>query len=94
MEGDWPDIYRLNQYIQGCLEHGTMATEVLQQMDRWPTWMWANEEVAALGEWLHSYNQSQEANQQVGFYGIDVYSRWDSIEEVLAYLEEEDAAAA
>lgn len=94
VEGDWPDIYRLNQYIQGSLEHGTTATEVLQQMDRWPTWMWANEEVAALGEWLHSYNQSQEANQQVGFYGIDVYSLWDSMEEVLAYLEEEDAAAA
>ncbi len=94
VEGDWPDMYRLNQYIQGSQEHGATATEVLQQMDRWPTWMWANKEVAELGDWLHTYNQSKAANQQVGFYGIDVYSLWDSMEEVLSYLEQEDAPAA
>lgn len=42
VEGDWPDLYRLNQYIKGSSAYGSSAEEVLQQLDRWPTWMWAN----------------------------------------------------
>lgn len=94
VEGDWPDLYKLNKYVKGSAEQGTSARQVLQQLDRWPTWMWANEEVADLGEWLRTYNQSQEPAKQVGFYGIDVYSLQASMEEVLAYLEEQDPASA
>lgn len=94
VEGDWPDLYKLNKYVKGSAEQGTSARQVLQQLDRWPTWMWANVEVADLGEWLRTYNQSQEPAKQVGFYGIDVYSLQASMEEVLAYLEEQDPASA
>lgn len=94
VEGDWPDLYKLNQYIQGSNQEGASAREVLQQLNRWPTWMWANEEVAELAEWLRMYNQSQEADNKVGFYGIDVYSLRPSMEAVLHYMEREDPAAA
>ncbi|AHM59477.1 erythromycin esterase [Flammeovirgaceae bacterium 311] len=94
VEGDWPDMYRLNQYIKGSDTNGSSAAEVLRQQERWPAWMWANEEVAALGEWLRTYNQNRDAGRQVGFYGLDVYSLWDSLEEVIAYLDTTDPAAA
>ena len=93
-EGDWPDLYKLNQYIKGNTSYGTSAGQVLQTLDRWPTWMWANQEVADLGEWLRSHNQAQSSEKQVSFYGLDVYSLWDSLREVQAYLEETDPAAA
>jgi erythromycin esterase len=66
---------------------------VLSTLDRWPTWMWANEEVAAFGEWLRGYNQ-QHPDAPVSFYGMDVYSLHDSMKEVLRYLQDSNANAA
>src|SRR5690606_14535012 len=61
--------------------------------ERWPTWMWANEEIVALVEWLRQHNEDQPMDRKVGFYGLDVYSLWDSMNAVLDYLENHDGAA-
>src|SRR6266571_4276547 len=45
VEGDWPDCYRVNRYVKGFPDSSASAREVLHAFDRWPTWMWANEEV-------------------------------------------------
>src|SRR5947209_3354212 len=45
VEGDWPDCYRVNRYVKGYREAGSSARDVLHAFERWPTWMWANEEV-------------------------------------------------
>lgn len=87
VEGDWPDCYEINRYSKGYEESGETAVEVLHNFERWPTWMWANWEIAALAEWLRAYNADQPENLQVGFYGLDVYSLWESMEEVMGYLE-------
>jgi erythromycin esterase len=42
VEGDWPDCYRVNRYIKGYSDSGESAYKVLQEFERWPTWMWAN----------------------------------------------------
>lgn len=76
IEGDWPDAYRLHNYIQR--NEGESAKNVLMKNHRWPTWMWANEEIAKLIEWMKT--------QKSGFYGLDVYSLFESIEEVVNYL--------
>src|SRR5919204_6851727 len=52
VEGDWPDCYRVNRYAKGYPESGDNAREVLHNFERWPTWMWANEEIMDLAEWL------------------------------------------
>jgi erythromycin esterase-like protein len=49
---------------------------------------WANEEVVALAEWLRDRNLGRDEEHQIGFYGLDVYSLWDSLHEVLRYLQE------
>ncbi|WP_245964550.1 erythromycin esterase family protein [Rufibacter immobilis] len=92
VEGDWPAAYILNQYVQGQ-RNGT-AQQALQAFQRWPTWMWANQEVATFSEWLRQHNQSLPAAQKAGFYGMDVYSLWESLAEVRAYLETEAPAIA
>ncbi|RFS20650.1 erythromycin esterase family protein [Chitinophaga silvatica] len=92
VEGDWPDCYRFNRYIKHYEESGNSAFDVLHSFNRWPTWMWANWEITALGEWLYDYNGSVSSENQIGFYGLDVYSLWESMEAIITYLKEKDPA--
>ena len=90
VEGDWPDCYRLNRYIKGYPDSGKNAVEVLHSFNRWPTWMWANWEMVAFAEWLKKHNTKLPENEKIGFYGLDVYSLWESMEEITKYLEKTD----
>jgi len=94
VEGDWPDCYKLNRYVKSYSDAGNDVYDVLQTFDRWPTWMWANWEVAALAEWLREYNAGLSSEKKVGFYGLDVYSLWDSMDAMVNYLDKEDPKAA
>jgi len=86
IEGDWPDAFRVNRYVRG--EPGdTSAAEALDGFRRFPTWMWRNEEVIDFVEWLHGVGRA-------GFYGLDLYSMFASIDVVLHRLKELDPAAA
>lgn len=91
VEGDWPDCYAINRYVQDYDDSGDSALDVLQRFKRWPTWMWANWEVAALAEWLRRHNEGLPQQRRAGFYGLDVYSLWESMTEVMDYLESYDA---
>lgn len=51
-----------------------------QSFERWPRWMWANTDIVELVEWLKDYNKGKPEIQQVGFYGLDVYSLWESLD--------------
>ncbi|MGB3260756.1 erythromycin esterase family protein [Paenisporosarcina sp.] len=86
VEGDWPSSQQVNRYIKGYSEGKEDVKDVLKAFNRWPTWMWANEEMADFILWLKEHNQKIEGRQNVGFYGIDVYSLWESLEEVITYL--------
>lgn len=55
--------------------------------------MWANEEIKQLITWIHDYNQHIiEQSQMAGFYGIDIYSLWESMDEIIKLLESKGAA--
>lgn len=94
VEGDWPDCYRVNRYVKGWPDSGSKAREVLHAFERWPTWMWANQEVVDLADWMREWNDAQPEERKVGFYGLDVYSLWDSMDAVQKYLERVDPEAA
>ena len=94
VEGDWPDCYRVNRYAKLYPESGERAREVLHAFERWPTWMWANREVAEFAEWMRDHNRRRSSARQVGFYGLDVYSLWESMHAVVQYLEGIDPALA
>jgi erythromycin esterase len=90
VEGDWPDCYRLNRYIKNYPDAGKSAFDVLHAFNRWPTWMWAKWEVIALAEWLKKHNEKFPKNRKAGFYGLDVYSLWESLDEIIKYLDIKD----
>jgi erythromycin esterase-like protein len=93
VEGDWPDCYQVNRYVKGLPGVGDSAADVLHAFERWPTWMWANEEVVALAEWLRRHNAGLAEEKRVGFYGLDVYSLWDSLYAIMTYLQRVDPTA-
>lgn len=94
VEGDWPDCYHINRFIKNYDDAGKKIIDVLKDFNRWPTWMWANWEVAALAEWLRSYNARQAIEDKAGFYGLDVYSLWESMDAMMQYLKENDPESA
>lgn len=93
IEGDWPSAYRVNRYIrwQG---NDTNANEALSGFTRFPLWMWRNTVILEFVEWLRKHNEDLPARQQVGFYGLDMYSMYESIGAVLEYLDQVDPDAA
>lgn len=93
VEGDWPDCYLMNRFIKGYDTGTKSAFKVLQAFNRWPTWMWANWETVALADWLHEHNKNLPGNRRAGFYGLDVYSLWESLDSILSYLEKHDGMA-
>jgi erythromycin esterase len=93
VEGDWPDCYNVNRYVKGMPDSGGSAYDVLYSFNRWPTWMWANKEIVDLIEWLRKHNEKLPEDQKVGFYGLDVYSLWESMESVIKYLRKVDPKA-
>lgn len=85
VEGDWPPCWQLNSYVHG--EGASDARQPLRAFSRWPTWMWANTEIVQLADWLRTHNEGREPSRRAGFYGLDVYSLFESIDALLAQLE-------
>ena len=94
-EADWPDAYRVNRYVRGLGADST-PEEALRGFERFPAWMWRNTVVRDFVGWLRWHNGRCEADgrRQTGFYGLDLYSLHRSMQEVVAYLETVDPAAA
>lgn len=89
VEGDWPDCHRLHCCMAGAPGAPNDPAAVLWDFERWPRWMWANEEVVEFAEWLRAFNTSSDG-RPVGFHGLDVYSLWDSLDAILRYLREHE----
>ncbi len=86
VEGEWADSYRVNQYIKGEPRDSAATVALLEQYNRWPTWMWGNYEVASLVTWLNKYNQGKPAAEKAGFFGLDVYCLWESMTELMPHI--------
>ncbi|MEP0903702.1 erythromycin esterase family protein [Leptolyngbya subtilissima AS-A7] len=94
VEADFPDGYRANRFIRGIGEDST-PEEALRGFQKFPTWMWRNTDVVHFVGWLRQYNEALAADRpKVGFYGLDLYSLYASMGEVLKYLEQVDPEAA
>jgi erythromycin esterase-like protein len=57
--------------------------------------MWRNTDVVEFLEWLRTHNEARPRGaMKAGFYGLDLYSLYSSMEAVLKYLEKVDPEAA
>lgn len=88
-EADWPDAYRVNRFVRsGRRNNDQTAEESLSDFKRFPLWMWRNTVVRDFIEWLRNYNdQFEDQKNKCGYYGMDLYSFWTSMDEVVKYLE-------
>jgi erythromycin esterase-like protein len=90
IEGDWPDAHRVDRYVRG-IGSDPDANTALAGFRRFPTWMWRNTDVLEFVEWLRAHNDNISLLElNVGFYGLDLYSLYGSIEAVLRYLRKVD----
>ena len=92
VEADWPDAYRVNQFVQFEGEDEE-AVDALAGFQRFPAWMWRNADVLDFVGWLRNYNEHRHS-KRVGFYGLDLYSLHASIRAVLDFLDKVDPEAA
>ncbi|MBB3189183.1 erythromycin esterase family protein [Halomonas cerina] len=88
VEADWPDALRLDGFVRGGSDD--TLSEAFDDFQRFPGWMWRNHEVRDFIAWLAEHNASRPLAQQVGFFGLDLYSLHRSAEAVIDYLERVD----
>lgn len=94
IEGDWPDAYRIHRYLQGKGNKENME-EALSEFKRFPTWMWRNTTLPPFLQWLRAYNDNLSSPlKKIGFYGLDLYSLYSSMQAVINYLSTVDPEAA
>ena len=109
VEGDWPDCYRVNRFIQhrppplaSDAQQDRTAEEALRDFIRFPSWMWRNVVVRDYAEWCREFNAALQAPSSpsppsrlpAAFYGLDLYSLFTSADAVIAFLERVDPKAA
>jgi protein-L-isoaspartate(D-aspartate) O-methyltransferase len=90
VEADWPDAARIDHYVR----HRDTPPQAWRAFARFPEWMWRNREVQEFVDWLHRHNLDRSYGRRVSFHGLDLYSLYTSINEVLRYLDTVDAEAA
>lgn len=93
IEGDWPDALRADRFVRGLGDDET-AEEALGSFERFPRWMWRNDDVARFLDWLRGHNAGIPEARRCGFYGLDLYSLHASMQAVIHYLEDTDPEAA
>jgi erythromycin esterase-like protein len=85
VEADWPAALRVHRFVMGDSDDAS-PLDALGDFKRFPAWMWRNTVVLDFVGWLKG--------RGVGFFGIDLYSLYASIEAVLEYLHRVDPEAA
>jgi protein-L-isoaspartate(D-aspartate) O-methyltransferase len=91
VEADWPDAARIDDYVLGGPRRSSLE---FTPFERFPTWMWRNEEVLSFVEWLRACNADRrDPALRAGFHGLDLYSMFTSIAAVLHYLDGVDPEA-
>jgi protein-L-isoaspartate(D-aspartate) O-methyltransferase len=90
-KADWPDAARIDHYVR----HLDTPPAEWRAFSRFPTWMWRNQEVREFVDWLRERNSTvADPRRRAGFYGLDLYSLYTSIDAVLRYLDDVDPEAA
>lgn len=90
IEADWPDAARIDRYVR----HAGHRSARWSAFARFPAWMWRNQETRKFVDWLRARNTGLPKHERVALHGLDLYSLYNSIHSVIAYLEQVDPATA
>ena len=83
VEADWPDAAAIDRLIAG------RSLSQAHPFERFPVWMWHNEEFIEFIRWMRAENIRRQASRMgpIRFYGLDLYNMAGSIRMVIDYLE-------
>jgi erythromycin esterase len=90
VEGDHIDLYRLNKCVKGESKD-TSIIHVLSGFDRWPQWLWGNNEFAKFAEWVKDWNANLPDDKKVRVYGLDVFNFAGALNELVTVLRDSTA---
>lgn len=93
IEADWPTVWRVNQYVRGS-GADPAPEEALGDLRRFPLWIWRNADTVAFIEWLRNFNAARSPDRQAGFYGLDRYNLYDSLDAALEMIDRDDPETA
>ncbi|KAJ3030144.1 hypothetical protein HDV00_009087 [Rhizophlyctis rosea] len=100
VEGDWPDAYRINRYVEAFATLSGDAA-LIKRPDRYVKGFGKDRHAADtlkdFKRWMRDYNKERPKNEKVAvsflpvtFHGIDMYSLHKSAECVIDYLNKHD----
>ena len=82
-ETDWFNLYNVNKYINNTSE-STSAKEALSNIHSFPVWLWKNNIIIDLIEWLKIFNQKN--SKKVYLLGLDCYLLKESLDWLYTFL--------
>lgn len=85
IESDWPAALQVNRHIQ---QGGPGdASEALESFRRFPAWLWRNNVMLELVDFLRRFNEPiPPGPSRVGFYGLDLFNLPGAITEAVSQL--------
>ena len=87
LEAEWPYIFLVNKYIHNKSNYSS-AREVLSTNVKFAKWMWNNNVIIDLVEWLKKYNL--ENDDKVYIFGVDCQQFIESHKLLLEFLLKND----
>ncbi len=73
IEEEWDSLELLDQYVTSDLSNSIETRAVLDAaFPRWPGWLWNNNQMWLLVEWITEFNRNRPANDQVRLSGMDM----------------------
>ena len=89
VEADWPDAAAIDRNVRQR-PFGTLDPP----FQRFPTWMWRNQEFFEFVLWLREHNAGLPEERRASFHGLDLYNLNGSIRAVIDYLDRVDPDSA
>lgn len=89
IEGDWHAVRAADRYVMGEGDAEEVNAVLVEAFDRWPQWMWANEEFAQFLRRVRAFNEANE-ERPIRIYGIDMQSFFESLERLASHVDASD----
>jgi erythromycin esterase-like protein len=74
IEGDSATLAALDRYVRQAPGAPVSARAGLANIIHWPSWVWANAELAEFAEWLRTFNDQRPFGNRVAIHGLDLYA--------------------
>tara|TARA_Y100000589_G_C27157657_1_gene631472 strand:- start:451 stop:1740 length:1290 start_codon:yes stop_codon:yes gene_type:complete len=82
-ETDWFNLYNVNKYIHNTSQSKT-AEDSLSNINSFPIWLWKNNIIIDLIEWLKNFNKNSK--KKVYLLGLDCYLLKESLDWLYEFL--------